>query len=378
MKEVVPFFDLGQAIRPEREALHRALDEVIDNGYFIGGALTSRFESEFAAFVGADHCVGTGNGLDAIRLILEAYGIGAGDEVIVPAFTFYATWLGVTQSGATPVPVEVLGSSANIDATDIERAITPRTKAIIAVHLYGQAADLRAVRSVADNHGLVLVEDAAQSHGAMSTAGMTGSAGDAAAFSFYPTKNLGALGDAGAVTTSDPEIASRVTRRRSYGQGASKYDHVDTGWNSRLDPLQAAFLSLHLASLEAWTVRRRAIASSYLEALGPERAEGVVGPSDVSASVWHHFVLRARSRPELQAFLSERGVTTDAHYPYSVHQLEPMRALMSVDSLARSFVVAEALSRQVTSLPMGPWMDDAQVAQVAASLHEIPPALLES
>ena len=376
MIEVVPFFDLGQAVRPEREALHRALDEVIDSGYFIGGALTSRFESEFAAFVGADHCVGTGNGLDAIRLILEAYDIGPGDEVIVPAFTYYATWLGVTQTGATPVPVEVLGSSANIDASDIERAITPRTKAIIAVHLYGQAADLRAVRAVADAHSLVVIEDAAQSHGAKSTAGMTGSAGDAAAFSFYPTKNLGALGDAGAVTTSDQEIARRVTSRRSYGQGASKYDHVDTGWNSRLDPLQAAFLSLHLTNLEAWTARRRSIASSYLEALGPERATGVVGPSDVSASVWHHFVLRAETRPELQAFLSERGVTTDAHYPYSVHELAPMRALMSDDSLARSFAVSEALSRQVTSLPMGPWMKDAQVAQVAAALREIPAALL--
>lgn len=376
MTEIVPFFDLGQAIRPERESLHRALDEVIDSGYFIGGALTSRFETEFAAFVGADHCVGTGNGLDAMRLILEAYDIGAGDEVIVPAFTFYATWLGVTQTGATPVPVEVLASSANIDVSDIERAVTPRTKAIIAVHLYGQAADLRAVRAVADAHGLVLVEDAAQSHGAMSTAGMTGAAGDAAAFSFYPTKNLGALGDAGAVTTSDPEIARRVMSRRSYGQGTSKYDHVDTGWNSRLDPLQAAFLSLHLANLDACTARRRYIASSYLRALGPERASAVVGPSDVLGSVWHHFVLRAKDRFDLQAFLSERGVTTDIHYPYSVHQLAPMRALMSNDALMRPFAVAEALSRQVTSLPMGPWMNDAQVAQVAAALHEIPTELL--
>ncbi|MHC5795247.1 DegT/DnrJ/EryC1/StrS family aminotransferase [Lacisediminihabitans sp. FW035] len=376
MTEIVPFFDLGQAIRPEREALHLALDEVIDSGYFIGGALTGRFETEFAKFVGAEHCVGTGNGLDAIRLILEAYDIGDGDEVIVPAFTFYATWLGVTQTGATPVPVEVCGSSANIDASDIERAITPRTKAIIAVHLYGQAADLRAVRAVADAHGLVVVEDAAQSHGAMSTAGMTGSAGHAAAFSFYPTKNLGALGDAGAVTTSDPEIARRVSSRRSYGQGASKYDHVDTGWNSRLDPLQAAFLSQHLVKLDGWTERRRSIASSYLAALGPDRAAGVVGPADVAASVWHHFVLRAEVRPELQAFLSDHGVTTDVHYPYSVHELAPMRALMSEDSLSRSFPVAEALSRQVTSMPMGPWMTDAQVAQVAAALHEVPASLL--
>lgn len=372
----VPFFDLGQGIRPHRGELHAALDEVLDSGYFIGGAMTTRFESEFAAFVGADFCLGTGNGLDAIRLILEAYDIGPGDEVIVPAFTFYATWLGVTQTGATPVPVDVIRSSANLDAAAIAAAITPRTKAIVAVHLYGQAADLRAIRTIADEHGLILVEDAAQSHGAISTAGMTGAAGDAAAFSFYPTKNLGALGDAGAVTTSDPEVARRVTSRRSYGMGASKYDHVDTGWNSRLDPLQAAFLSLHLKSLPEWTERRRSIASTYFDALGPERAAAVTGPRDVTGSVWHHFVLKASVRAELQEFLAGHEISTDAHYPYSVHRLDPMRALMTDASLAQSFPVSEDLALQVTSLPMGPWMRDDQVAQVAAALHEIPLELL--
>ncbi|HEX4402424.1 MAG TPA: DegT/DnrJ/EryC1/StrS family aminotransferase [Galbitalea sp.] len=372
----VPFFDLGQGLRPHRAELHAALDEVLESGFFIGGSITSRFETEFADFIGADFCVGTGNGLDAIRLLLEAYDIGVGDEVIVPAFTFYATWLGVTQTGAAPVPIDVLSTSANVDAASIERAITSRTKAIIPVHLYGQAADMKAIRAVADAHGLIVIEDAAQSHGAVSTAGRVGAAGDAAAFSFYPTKNLGALGDAGAVTTSNSEVARRVTSRRSYGMGTSKYDHVDTGWNSRLDPLQAAFLSLHLKRLDEWTTRRRAIASAYLDALGAERAAGVVGPIAVSDSVWHHFVLRAADRPGLRDFLAQRGVTTDIHYPYAVHRLAPMRALMSEDSLAAKFPVADALADQVTSLPMGPWMSDGQVEQVADALREVPAALL--
>ena len=372
----VPFFDLGQAVRSRRAQLHECLDEVLDTGYFIGGALTTRFEEQFAAFIGADFAIGVGNGLDAIRLILEAYNIGPGDEVIVPAFTYYATWLGVTQTGATPVPVDVLSATANIDPAAIESAITAKTRAIIPVHLYGQAADLKAIRAVADAHGLLVIEDAAQSHGAVSTDGMTGAAGDAAAFSFYPTKNLGALGDAGAVTTSDPEVARRVTSRRSYGQGASKYDHVDTGWNSRLDPLQAAFLSLHLRSLDEWTARRRQIAQRYLDALGRERWVAVTGPSDVSGSVWHHFVLQSPARAELQQFLADRSVATDVHYPYAVHELEPMRKLMSPVSLAQQFPNAETLATQVTSLPMGPWMSDAQVDHVAAALGQIPAALL--
>jgi dTDP-3-amino-3,4,6-trideoxy-alpha-D-glucose transaminase len=371
----VPFFDLGQGLRPHRAELHDALDEVLESGYFIGGAITGRFETEFAQFVGTDHCVGTGNGLDAIRLILEAFDIGAGDEVIVPAFTFYATWLGVTQTGATPVPVEVLSSSANLNPAAIESAITSRTKAIIPVHLYGQAADMAAIRAVAEAHGLIVVEDAAQSHGAESTGGRVGAVGDAAAFSFYPTKNLGALGDAGAVTTSNAEVAERVISRRSYGVGTSKYEHVDTGWNSRLDPLQAAFLSLHLKSLGEWTTRRRTIAATYLEALG-DRSFGVVGPTDVLGSVWHHFVLRAADRGALQEFLAGRGVTTDVHYPYAVHQLAPMQMLMNDRSRGESFPVAESLAGQVTSLPMGPWMTDDQVEQVAAALRELPSSLL--
>ncbi|WP_140425541.1 DegT/DnrJ/EryC1/StrS aminotransferase family protein [Cryobacterium sp. N21] len=372
----VPFFDLGSFTRSHADDLHACLDEVLEGGYFVGGPLTERFEDEFSAFVGSKYCVGTANGLDSIRLILEAYGVGPGDEVIVPAFTFYATWLGVTQTGATPVPVEVMSTTANMDPAGLEKAITERTKAIVPVHLYGQAADLRSILAVARKHNLVVVEDAAQSHGAVSSAGMTGSAGDAAAFSFYPTKNLGALGDAGCVTTSDPNIAARIRSRRSYGQGAAKYDHVDTGWNSRMDPLQASFLSLHLRSLDDWTDKRRAIATSYRDALGEGKAASVVGPMDVQGSVWHHFVLKAANRNELQSYLSEHGVSSDAHYPYSVYQLAPMRALMNTLSLEQEFPVADTLAERVTSLPMGPWMSADQINHVAAVLKEMPDRLL--
>jgi dTDP-3-amino-3,4,6-trideoxy-alpha-D-glucose transaminase len=367
----VPFFDLGPLVASEADELHACLDEAIRGGYFVGGPLVSQFETEFAAFVGVDFAIGTGNGLDAIRLILEAYEIGEGDEVIVPAFTFYATWLGVTQTGATPVPVDVVARSANIDPIAIESAITPQTKAIVAVHLYGQAAELSAIRSIAEMHGLILVEDAAQSHGALSEVGMAGAVGHAGAFSFYPTKNLGALGDAGAVTTSDAKIADRIRSRRSYGQGSSKYEHVDTGWNSRLDPLQAAFLSLHLRKLEAWTTRRREIADVYLAALA-DRSFAVVGPVNVHDSVWHHFVIRARDRAQFQSYLSECGVASDAHYPYAVHSLTPMRLLLDTRSQNRAFPVAERLANEVTSLPMGPWMSDEQVEQVAHALRNAP------
>jgi len=372
----IPFFDLGTAVREHRDALHGALDEVIDSGYFVGGAMVERFESEFAAFVGVTHALGTANGLDSIRLILEGMGVGPGDEVIVPAFTYYATWLGVTQVGATPVPVDSRAHSANLDPELVAAAITPRTKVVLPVHLYGYPAELAAICSVADEHGLLVVEDAAQSHGAVSDAGMTGSVGHAAAFSFYPTKNLGALGDAGGVTTSDDELARRIRSRRSYGQGKSKYDHVDTGWNSRLDPLQAAFLLIHLTRLAEWTTRRRSIASRYLAGLGEARSS-VIGPfADVERSVWHHFVLRAAERPALQKWLAAEGVSSDAHYPYAVHQLAPMVPLLSDASRGAHFPIAEALARQVTSLPMGPWMTDEQVEYVADVLSRVPVNLL--
>jgi len=369
----VPFFDLRSQVQDYRGEFHAALDEVIDSGYFIGGAAVERFERAWAAKVGSRHGVGVGNGLDAIRLILEGYGIGPGDEVIVPAFTYYASWLAVQQVGATLVPVDVELSTAALDPSIVESAITPTTRAILVVHLYGIPADLVALRELADAHGLKLIEDAAQAHGAVRDGLKVGSAGDAAAFSFYPTKNLGALGDAGGVTTDDAELVARIRSRRSYGQGAQKYEHVDTGWNSRLDPLQAAFLSVHLGELDRFIERRREIACTYWDALG-DGEDIAVGPRDVAGSVWHHFALRASDRAALRATLAEAGIGTDVHYPYSVRDIRPLETLVRYPDM--SLDRAETLGRQVVSLPIGPWMSDTQVARVAETLRRLPRELL--
>lgn len=372
---VVPFFDLGTHVRSYGAEVHAAIEEVIAGGYFVGGPLVEKFEHEFAEYVGADYCIGVGNGLDALRLAMEAKSIGPGDEVIVPAFTFFATILSVIQTGATPVPVDVEFHSANINAGAIEAVITGRTRAIIPVHLFGRAASMAAISLIAENHGLDVFEDAAQAHGALSDQGLVGTIGTAGAFSFYPTKNLGALGDAGAVVTSDGELAERVRSRRSYGQGTTKYDHVDTGWNSRLDSMQAALLSLQLRRLDGWNNRRREIATSYFGALG-ERGASVIGPSDVGDSVWHHFVLRSPDRSALRRFLAERGVTTDVHYPYAAYSLDPVQRALSGPSRIKHFPVADSLADQATSLPIGPWMSEEQLSQVGRALAQIPDNLL--
>jgi len=370
----VPFFDLGKLVRSYSREIHTCLDEVIDGGYFVGGPITQRFEEEFAASVGTNHCVGTGNGLDALRLTLEAYDIGPGDEVIVPAFTFFATWLGVTQVGATPVPVDVQAWTGNIEPGLIRASLSDRTKAIVPVHLYGRPADMAEVRAIADEFDLLVIEDAAQAHGARTVGGHVGSLGHAAAFSFYPTKNLGALGDAGCVTTSDEAIAERIRSRRSYGQGANKYEHVDTGWNSRLDPFQASVLSLQLNRLDEWNERRRAIAARYATALG--EGAGMLGSGDPESSVWHHVVLRATDRPELQRYLSQAGIATDVHYPYWIGTVAPMQQFLRSPMHEREFPCAAALASEVTSLPIGPWMTDDQVDIVVAALELLPEKML--
>jgi dTDP-4-amino-4,6-dideoxygalactose transaminase len=373
---IVPFFDLGRTIKAESKELHEALDRVIDSGFFIGGPSVERFEQQFATYVGSKHCIGVANGLDAIRLILEAYEIGPGDEVIVPAFTYYATWLAVIQTGATLVPVDVIANTANIDPDLVEEAITPKTRAIIAVHLFGQGADMLPLTELAKKHGIYLFEDAAQGHGAETTAGRAGSASHAAAFSFYPTKNLGALGDAGAVTTDDPEIAARIVSRRSYGQGKSKYEHVDTGWNSRLDPLQAEFLTIHLSKLDSWTEKRRNIAAKYIDALGKDRYESIIGTHSPKESVWHHFVLRAQDRASLRDYLLSNGVSTDIHYPYYLKNISTLTRHITNSSLGQRTLAAKKLGAEVLSLPIGPWMEVDEVERVTSALSRIPKKLL--
>ncbi len=265
-RDVIPFYDLGEITRRRRPELVRAFEETLDGGWFIGGPAVEAFETAFAKYVGVEHCIAVGNGLDAIRIGLEAAGVGAGDEVIVPGFTFYATWLAVLQIGAIPVAVDV-DTNASIDAAAVEAAVTARTRAVLPVHLFGIPANMAELNRIADRHGLVLIEDGAQAHGARWEGERVGSIGDIGAFSFYPTKNLGALGDAGALTTNRADVASIARSRRSYGQGAQKYDHVDTGWNSRMDALQARILRDGLRELDSGNDRRRSIAAAYRDAL---------------------------------------------------------------------------------------------------------------
>ena len=374
---LVPFYDLSAEVSGKSSEILGAFKSVLDSGQFIGGAVVEQFESEFASFNGVQFCAGVGNGLDAIRLILEALDIGPGDEVIVPNFTFYATWLAVMQVGARPVFVDVLADSAGLNPVLIEERISSRTKAILVVHLYGIPAQMSAIMEIAQRHRLQVVEDCAQAHGANVNGKLVGSFGIAGAFSFYPTKNLGALGDAGAIITDSEEILNFVKSRRSYGYGASKYEHVDFGWNSRLDPLQAAVLSQKLHRLEESNGRRRQIAEKYLDALG-SRSEKVVGER-ASNSVWHHFVIKANRRESLRSFLHDRGVSTDIHYPYFNQDTPAVVNYLSQfheETNLPMATVGMGLSANVVSLPIGPWMSDSQVVYVSQVLSEIPQNVL--
>lgn len=368
----VPFFDLRAQLADYSGELHEALDAVLGSGGLIGGKSVDAFEAEFAQKFGIQHAVTVGNGLDAIRLILEGYGVGPEDQVIVPNFTFYATWLAVMQVGAIPVGVDVELESGNIDAALVEDAITSKTRAIIAVHLFGRPARMRELQVLAKKHKLILIEDAAQAHGAMVDDRYVGNLGDAAAFSFYPTKNLGALGDGGAVTTQSSRLADLLRSLRSYGVGETKYEHVNVGWNTRLDSLQAEFLSLHLKKLGGFTERRREIAGRYLSEV-PELRRYALAPEKVADSVWHHFVLKSENRASSRNYLESRGIRTDIHYPYVLPELKPVVAYLKEHHISigsGNFERAAKLSTSVFSLPIGPWMTDEQVDTVIAALRE--------
>jgi dTDP-4-amino-4,6-dideoxygalactose transaminase len=319
----VPFLNLGATYQELRSDLDTAYQRVMDSGWYILGEEVDAFERAFADYCGVRHCVGVGNGLEALHLLVRAYGIGPGDEVIVPSNTYIATWLAVSQAGATPVPVEPDPRTFNLDPAAIERAITRKTKAILPVHLYGQPAEMEPIMSIASAHGLKVIEDVAQAQGALYQGRMTGALGDAAGFSFYPGKNLGAYGDAGAVTTNDDEIADRVRLLRNYGSRI-KYQNEVQGYNSRLDPLQAAFLGVKLQRLAEWNNRRRAIAERYLAEL--EIADLILPHvPHVTEPVWHLFVIRHPRRDELQKYLAEQGVQTLIHYPIPPHLSDAYR-----------------------------------------------------
>ena len=355
----VAFLDLRAAQREIGDELAQACQRVLASGHYILGPETEAFEAEFAAYCGARHCIGVGNGLDALHLLLRARGIGAGDEVIVPANTFIASWLGISQAGATPVPVEPREGTANIDPERIEAAITPRTRAIMPVHLYGQCAEMPAINAIAKQRGLFVLEDAAQAHGSAIGGKRAGAIGDAAAFSFYPGKNLGAIGDGGAVTTDDDALATTVRMLGNYGS-RKKYVHELAGTNTRLDELQAAMLRVKLRHLDEWNARRRKLAAFYLDALAdtglglPEIAHG-------AEPVWHLFVVRSPRRDELQAFLREQGVETLIHYPTPPWRQGAYAGQGFEDA---AWPIAERLHRQVLSLPIGPHLPPSDAERV--------------
>lgn len=343
----VPFLDLGRLHQPIREPLDAAYHRVMDSGWFIMGPELEAFESEFAAYSEVKHCIGVGNGLEALHLLLRAYGIGPGDEVIVPSNTFIATWLAVSQCGATPVPVEPDVKTHNIDPALVAAAITPRTRAIMPVHLHGQPADMDPINELAVKHGLIVIEDAAQAQGARYKGRRAGSLGHAAGTSFYPGKNLGALGDGGAVLTNDDAIAEKVRQLRNYGSKV-KYQHDLAGYNSRLDEMQAAFLRVKLAVLDEWNARRRKIAFQYSTLLAGADVELPFVPG-YAEPVWHLFVIRSKRRDALKAHLEQLGVSTVIHYPTPPHQQACYR-----DRSVRKFPIADQLASEVLSLPMSP------------------------
>ena len=347
----VPFLDLHAAYLELKPEIDAAIARVLDSGWYILGPEVEAFEAEYAAYCEAEHAIGVANGLDALHLALLAMGVGPGDEVIVPSNTYIATWLAVSQCGATPVPVEPVEATYNIDPARIEAAITPATRVILPVHLYGQPADLDPILAIARKHGLRVLEDAAQAHGARYKGRRIGAHGDAVAWSFYPGKNLGALGDGGAVTTNDPELADRIRVLRNYGSRV-KYVNEVKGFNSRLDPIQAAVLRVKLRVLDEWNARRRAIAHRYLEGLA---GSGLVLPQvpEWAEPVWHLFVVRHPERDALAKRLAEAGVGTLIHYPVPPH-LQAAYAEMGFG--VGAFPVAERMAREVVSLPMGAQM----------------------
>lgn len=363
----VPFFELNSAVVELQDELDSAYRRVMDSGQYILGNEVEAFEAEFASYLGVGHCVGVGNGLEALHLILRAYEIGPGDEVIVPANTYIATWLAVSYAGATIVPVEPHPHTFNLDPQRIRAAITPRTRAILPVHLYGQPADMHPILEIARQSGpnqIRVIEDAAQAHGASYRGRKAGALGDAAGWSFYPTKNLGAFGDAGAITTNDAQLADRLRLLRNYGSRTKYYNEVQ-GFNSRLDPLQAAFLRVRLAHLDDWNARRHRLAQNYLSQCANFPGFTLPVTADGCTSCWHQFVARSDRRTALQQYLSENGIATLIHYPIPPHL---SGAYQGAGWRAGQFPISEAMADAVISLPIGPHLSAVQQEQVIQAL----------
>lgn len=365
----VPFLDLGAAYRELQPELDAAYKRVMQSGWFILGPEVEAFESEFAAFCGAGHAVGVANGLEALVLILRAMGIGPGDEVLVPANTYIATWLAVTHAGAQPVPIEPDPQTFNLDPGRVVAAMSSATRALMPVHLYGQPADVDLLKTIAGEHGIPIIEDAAQAHGACLRGRRAGALGDAAGFSFYPGKNLGAFGDGGCVTTSNPDLASLIRVLGNYGS-AKKYHHDVTGTNSRLDEIQAALLRVKLPRLVEWNERRTRIADRYVSDLADLCWLTVPTVPEWTEPVWHLFVVRTVHRDALQEHLAQAGVQSLIHYPIAPH-LQPAYSDLGISP--GGLPVSEALHREVLSLPVGPHQDEEQTATVVEAVRSFNP-----
>lgn len=360
----VPFLDLQAHHQPLREQLDAAIAAVVDRAAFAGGPFVARFEEEFAAFCGAPHCIGVGNGTDALWLSLLALGVGPGDEVITVPSTFMATAEAVSYCGARPVFVDIDATTYTMDPAQLEAAITPRTRAIIPVHLFGQMADMEAILSLADRHGLPVVEDACQAHGAAQHGRKAGTLGVAGCFSFYPGKNLGAFGEAGAVLTGDSQLREKIAMFRDHGQ-ARKYFHTAIGWNARMDGIQGAVLSVKLQHLEAANQRRRTHAALYNELLA---GLDVITPVETPGNhhVYHVYALRVAARDAVMQALGAAGVACGIHYPVPVHLQE---AYASLGYGPGSFPVAEQCAQEFLSLPMYPELTADQIRFVATELQ---------
>ena len=360
---MIPFLDLKAASDELHDELQAALERVLSSGWYVLGAEVEAFEQAYASHCEASHCIGVANGLDALYLALNAMDVGPGDEVIVPSNTYIACWLAVSMCGATPVPVEPDESTHNLDPNRVEAAITPRTRVIMPVHLYGLPAELDPILSIAKRRGLRVLEDAAQAHGARYKGRPIGGHSDAVAWSFYPGKNMGALGDGGAVTTNDPTIADRVRMLRNYGSHR-KYVNEVRGVNSRLDEIQAAVLAVKLGHLADWNARRARLAAYYRDALAGTELVLPAEPADITPA-WHLFVVRHPRRDALAAALAERKIGTLIHYPIPPHL---QKAYADLGLGAGAYPIAERLADEVLSLPLWPQMQTEQVDAVVAAL----------
>lgn len=363
---MIPFLDLKKINAQYQTELKEACARVIDSGWYILGKEVAEFEKEFAAFCETEHCLGVANGLDALILILRAYiELGVmqpGDEVIVPSNTYIASILAISENGLTPVLVEPDINTYNLDPKLIEQAITPKTKAILTVHLYGQVTGMDEINAIAKKHSLKVIEDCAQAHGALYKGKKVGSLGDAGGFSFYPGKNLGALGDGGAVTTNDQELSNTIAALRNYGSH-EKYKNLYKGMNSRLDEIQAAMLRVKLAYLDKEVQARQAVAKAYLQGINNPVIELPI-VEDVEAHVWHLFVIKTTQREQLVNYLAENGVQTLIHYPIPPHQQDAYKEWGSA-----SFPISEKMHEQVLSLPIGPTMNDSNVNEIIVAIN---------